>query len=220
MAGVFGNITNNLMGMQQLAAGQQAMQQNQDTIDNNRIAAESLRKYNISAQNGAPDDAALQEAFLRSPDLSQRMLQGAGIVDKRKGQEAADYAMKAYQFIDNPDDFLKVTQNRIDYLQSQGRDATQTIGARDAYLAGKKDEVKKGTALLGASLANQGYLDKDIYGQVFGVGDQAKNGVASSQILDDGTTVQVLRSGQTKVTYPQGNEVTGEARAQAVRNAQ
>lgn len=45
-------------------------------------------------------------------------------------------------------------------------------------------------------------------------------GVQSSQILDDGTVVQVLKNGSTRVVDPAGNELKGDARAAAVRSAQ
>jgi hypothetical protein len=44
--------------------------------------------------------------------------------------------------------------------------------------------------------------------------------VQSSQVLDDGTTVQVLTDGSTRVTDPNGRVVEGDQRAQAIRNAQ
>jgi hypothetical protein len=123
MAGIMGDVTNNLLGLQQLAAGRQQMEQNNAIAENNKLASESLRKYYQSAQLGTPDNSALNEAFLRSPDLAKKMLEGVGISDKRRGQDAASYALSAYQNIDNPAAFVDLTKSRIDYLKSQGRDA-------------------------------------------------------------------------------------------------
>ena len=240
MAGLIGDINNNLMGLQQLAMGRQQIQQNQELAANNKLATENLRKYYSSEQSGNPDFAALQEAFLLSPDMSQRMLQGAGITDKRKGQDAASYAIEAYGAIDDPERFVDLTQKRIQYLQAQGRDASQSIGALEAYMGGKKEQVKNGTKLLLASLTNQGYLDKDVYGQLAGAEERARKaeleeramkvdernlsssstGIQSSNILDDGTVIQVLKSGETKVVDPSGTVLTGQARAEAIKNAQ
>jgi len=44
--------------------------------------------------------------------------------------------------------------------------------------------------------------------------------VQSAKVLPDGTTVQVMRSGATRVTNPGGQPVTGPARAQAIKTAQ
>lgn len=183
MAGVMGDINNNLMGLQQLAAGRQQIQQNQELAANNKLATENLRKYYSSEQAGNPDFAALQEAFLLSPDMSQRMLQGAGITDKRKGQDAASYAIEAYGAIDDPERFVDLTQKRIQYLQAQGRDASQSIGALEAYMGGKKEQVKNGTKLLLASLTNQGYLDKDVYGQLAGAEERARKAALEERAM-------------------------------------
>ena len=49
--------------------------------------------------------------------------------------------------------------------------------------------------------------------------EQQANRVQSSQILDDGTTIQLLADGQSRVTDPAGNEITGEARRKAIQDA-
>jgi len=49
--------------------------------------------------------------------------------------------------------------------------------------------------------------------------DSGQNRVQSSQILEDGTTIQLLANGVTRVTDPSGNEVTGEARRKAIQSA-
>ena len=45
-------------------------------------------------------------------------------------------------------------------------------------------------------------------------------GVQSSSILDDGTVIQVLKSGGTRVVDPAGNVLSGAARSQAIKDAQ
>lgn len=45
-------------------------------------------------------------------------------------------------------------------------------------------------------------------------------GVQSSNILDDGTVIQVLKSGGTRVVDPAGNALSGQARADAIKAAQ
>jgi ribosomal protein S16 len=168
MAGVFGEINQNLMGLQALAAGRQEIEQNRKQIEDQRIASESLREYQRTAQEGNPNFEALSEAALRSPQLASNFLQSVGIADARRGQDAANYALSAYQNIDNPDEFVRLTQNRINYLQQQGRDPSESVKVLEAYLSGDKENVRKGTKVLAASLANQGYLDKDIYASTFG----------------------------------------------------
>jgi len=45
------------------------------------------------------------------------------------------------------------------------------------------------------------------------------NRVQSSQILENGTTIQLLANGSTRVTDPSGKELTGEARRKAIQEA-
>lgn len=49
--------------------------------------------------------------------------------------------------------------------------------------------------------------------------DQMQQRVQSSQILDDGTTIQILSSGERIVTDPAGNRITGQAAVDAIRQA-
>lgn len=49
--------------------------------------------------------------------------------------------------------------------------------------------------------------------------NMTRNRVQSSQILEDGTTIQLLAGGSTRVTDPSGREVTGEERRRAIQGA-
>jgi hypothetical protein len=49
--------------------------------------------------------------------------------------------------------------------------------------------------------------------------DMSQNRVQSSQILENGTTIQLLANGSTRVTDPSGTEMTGEARRKAIQEA-
>lgn len=217
MAGIVGGINQNLMGLQALAAGRQELDQNKKNLEDQRIAAESLREYQRTAQEGNPNYDALSEAALRSPQLASNFLQSVGIADARRGQDAANYAIGAYQNIDKPEEFVRLTQNRINYLQQQGRDPSESVKVLEKYMAGDVETVRKGTKILAASLANQGYLDKDIYASTFGAGGGRSLG--STKILDDGTTIQATSAGPV-VFSPSGEQLTGQAAADAIRSAQ
>lgn len=165
---IVGDITNNLMGIQSLAAGRQALDVQQKQIDDNRIASENLRKYQLSQQEGKPDYEALNEAIIRSPDLAQNVLAGIGIQEKRQGMDAADFAVKAAQVFDNRPQLMSLVKSRIDYLTSQGRDPKDTIEFAEAYLQGDVEGARNSLNSVSAALANQGYLDKALYAATFG----------------------------------------------------
>lgn len=170
MAGILPEVTNNLLGLQALAQGRQQLEERQMQMQNQKEASESLRRYYASESTGRPDYDALNDAFLKSPDLAGKMLQGAGIVDARRGRAAADYAVQAYGSIDNPEQFVRLTQDRIKYLRENGRDPSNSEQVLQEYLTGDREKVRQGTKMLAASLTNQGYLQKDVYDSVFGMG--------------------------------------------------
>jgi len=176
MAGIMGDVTNNLLGLQALARGRQEMEQGSRKIEDQRIASENLRKYQQSQQSGAPDYESLNEAIIRSPELSQNVLAGLGIQEKRQGLDAADFSIKAAKVFDNKPQLMQLVKARIDYLQSQGRDPKDTIEFAETYLQGDVEGARNSLKAVSAALANQGYLDKDIYASTFGTGGQGKIG--------------------------------------------
>lgn len=216
MAGIVGDINQNLMGLQSLARGRQEIEQQEQQLQGNRIAQENLRKFQLSSQEGNPDYEALNEAIINSPELAQNVLAGLGIREKRQGLEAADFAVKAAANFDNKPQLMQLVKNRVEYLQSQGRDPKDTIEFAETYLQGDVQGAKNGLKASAAALANQGYLDKDIYASTFGVGGGRNLG--STKILDDGTTIQATSSGPI-VFSASGEQLTGEAAANAIRQA-
>ncbi len=214
---VVGDITNNLMGLQALARGRQEMDIQNQQMEDRRIASEKLRQYQSSLQAGAPDYDALNDAIIRSPELAQNVLAGIGIQEKRQGMDAADFAVRAASVIDDKPRFMQLIKNRIDYLNSQGRDPKDTMDLGVAYLDGDVEGAKNSLKAVSAALANQGYLDKDIYASTFGV--NAGKGLGSTQILDDGTTIQASPTGPI-VYSPAGERLTGQDAANAIKSAQ
>lgn len=176
MAGIVGDINQNLMGLQALARGRQEIEQQEQQLQGNRIAQENLRKFQLSSQEGNPDYEALNEAIINSPELAQNVLAGLGIRERRQGIEAADFAVKAAANFDNRPQLMQLVKNRVEYLQSQGRDPKDTIEFAEAYLQGDVAGAKNGLKASAAALANQGYLDKDIYASTFGAGGAVKIG--------------------------------------------
>ena len=84
---VVGEVTNNLLGLQQLAAGRQSMEAQARQAEDNRIASESLRKYQSSLQSGAPDYEALNEAlsWYKGKNLEKEVR--SKVLKELKGQE-------------------------------------------------------------------------------------------------------------------------------------
>lgn len=218
MAGIISGVTNNLLGLQQLAAGRQDLEQRQRGIEDQKLAADYLRKFQSSAQSGAPDYNSLNEAIIRSPELSQHVLSGIGIQEKRQGQDAASFIAQAAQSVNNPEQFLTLANNRANYLQQNGRDPKDTLALIQKYQSGDVEGARNDLQGVAAALTNQGYLDKDLYAQSFGVNIGGHN-AGRSEILDDGTVIQSTPTGPV-VYSASGQKLTGDAAAKAVKDAQ
>jgi len=106
---------------------------------------------------------------------------------------------------------------RIQKLQSEGRDATETMKLLDM------DEQQQNQAALGIQLADLSTKERFAYRQKrAAIAGKLKTGVEvkSSKILDDGTTVQVMKDGTTQVTSPGGAVLSGDERVSAIQEAQ
>lgn len=194
MAGIIGDVNNNLLGLQQLAQGRQQIAQQQKQASDTQEAGTYLRKFHESAQAGQPDYNSLNEAIIRSPDLAKNVLAGIGIQDKRQGTDAANFAVQAFSTLNNPEEFMTLAQNRVNYLQNSGRDPSDTIKLIDHYKSGDINEVKGALQSVGAATANQGYLDKDIYSQAFGV-EAPITPIQRTQLAQDDKRIGLQREG-------------------------
>jgi len=106
---------------------------------------------------------------------------------------------------------------RVQKLQSEGRDAKDTIELLSM------DEKTQNQAALGIQLADLSTKErlglKAKQSALAAKRVEAKD-VKSSKILDNGTVITVLKNNETTVTGPDGTELEGDARVQAIRDAQ
>lgn len=122
---------------------------------------------------------------------------------------------------------LDFAKQRRGILSMQNRDTTQTDQVIQNLESGNVDQVRQELmALHGAvdqakGVVVGGRIVDPRTGQVIYEGEDRSEAaqVQSSKILSDGTTVQVMKDGSTRVTDPQGNLLSGESRADAVRAA-
>jgi hypothetical protein len=97
-------------------------------------------------------------------------------------------------------------EQRGGFVQSLNADMLKSVGIDPAQIS----SVQLDDQSLDALIAQTGAAMPQ---------DSGQNRVQSSQILEDGTTIQLLANGVTRVTDPSGNEVTGEARRKAIQSA-
>jgi len=98
------------------------------------------------------------------------------------------------------------TDQRGGFVQSLNQDMLKSVGVDPAQISSVQLDDQSLDALIaqtGAALPQ----------------DASQNRVQSSQILENGTTIQLLANGSTRVTDPSGKELTGEARRNAIQEA-
>jgi hypothetical protein len=197
-------------------AGQQAPQ----TEQQQQLAAQTAGLGGEQALAEQPrallsEDDLKAQARRIDPVLANKALKEMGFDDETKRAEASRFAAQLQTMpFDRRADMINA---RAQSLQSQGRDPKDTIQLLDM------DEAQQNEAITGIQLLDlstkERFAVRERQAAVSRKRIESKD-VKSSKILDDGTTIQVLKSGETAVTDPQGNILEGEERSQAIRDAQ
>lgn len=173
-------------------------------------------------KRGRAGEAALQEAYkTRDPEaINQVLIDHPELIPKVKKMDELGRMMKK-------DNILSIALGADQALN------IQDPFERQAFLVNRKNEIdadggrnsSETDFLIGLPMeeqtqALQGLVEhgRNFAGYGGGSLDRARS-VKSSQILSDGTTVQVLNSGATQVTDPEGNQLTGKARSEAITAA-
>jgi len=149
------------------------------------------------------------------PVLANQQIKELGLDDPTRRAEASRFAAQL-QFVpfDKRADMINA---RAQSLQSQGRDPKDTLQLLDMTEA-EQNEAITGVQLLDLSTKERlGFQAKRAAAKAKAISFED---VKSSKILDDGTTIQVMKSGATRVTSPEGVELEGAERAQAIRDSQ
>jgi hypothetical protein len=177
-------VTQGVVGLQNIQANQQEMQMRQDEMQRQQKkladeakAAEYLAQYQASEQAGTPDFTTLNKAILLSPTASQNVLAGIGIQDKRQKSQAASDVVSLYAATGSPDKFNKLIADRIQAVRDRGGDPKDSIELANIYETQGAEAARKSLQMVGAALANEGFVKADMIGLST---DQAQ-GVPTSQ---------------------------------------
>ncbi len=153
-----------LGGFQSLAANAQQMQRQDEQRSNTRKASDFLRKYQQSVQSGAPDNNSLNEAILLSPELSQNVLNGIGLQDKRAQQQAATDVVTLYQSVGDPQAFGRAMATRINGILERGGDPKDSIALTKIYNEQGPEAARQAIQQVGAAMAAQGIIKPEFVG--------------------------------------------------------
>ena len=133
-----------------------------------REASDYLRKYKASVDAGTPDTDSLNEAILRSPELSQSVLSGIGLVDKQRQQKGASDIVELYAATDNPEMFNRVAARRVNDIMASGGDPKDTLSLVKTFNEQGAEAARAAIRPIGAAMVNQGLVKGELLG--FGSG--------------------------------------------------
>jgi hypothetical protein len=209
-------------GMLGLQQGQQLGKQDRAAEIRGLLAQQGQQQQPVPGQDTtAQPQIPTQEDLIRQarqidPEQAETILTQMGLDDATKRAEMSRFAaqLQTVPFAERG----KAINARAQKLQSQGRDATETLKLLDIT-----SEADQNNALTGIQLMDLSTKER--------LGLKAKQAVAaskrieakdvkSSKILDDSTVISVLKNNDVVVTGPTGEILEGEARLQAIRDAQ
>lgn len=157
-----------MQGMANIAALRQQISERRQEAQNRKIASESLRGFYQSQKEGNPNYELLQNAIINSPEMSNNMLAALKIQNAEQARDAADYAVKAPSVLGNRDAFLRLSADRINRISARGGDPSDTQALVSAYESGDIEGTRNMLKSASAALVNQGYIDKNVYGSLYG----------------------------------------------------
>lgn len=179
-----------LGGFQNLASNAQRMQQVEQQQTATKEASELLRTFYKSQQDGKPDYNSLNEAILRSPELSQNVLNGIGLQDKRAQQQAATDVVTLYQSVGDPQAFGRAMATRINGILERGGDPKDSIALTKIYNEQGPEAARQAIQQVGAAMAAQGIIKPEFVGfgeQVRQAPKQQGQGEMAGYVFDPNT---------------------------------
>ena len=199
-----------------------AIQQQQAKREQAARGQQALLEYLESLEAGTATGADLRRAMVENPLIAERF---QNIASSRSQEQLANderyFKQVAFSVGRNNIDVARnLIQERVDAAIASGDEAGAAAYKSHLMQLDNSPETLLGTVLspLAATMKPDDF-DK-FHDSIFGDGEaDGPLQVRSSQILDDGTVVTVTDAGP-QVFGPDGERVTGQAAADAVRQAQ
>lgn len=206
-----------LGGLMQRRKEMDARAAHREEEDARRVAQEQqtaqAKKAVLQAyRSGDPNQIA--EAMATYPEMQKELTAAIGFKNEATKNNMLVSARKILQNPDKAEDFIR---SRIAFVDSNDGDSSH-MKAELKNLKEDREGFLKGTREIYAGLAPK--QEWEAYAQRAGIGPKAQ-GLASAktEILDDGTAIQALPSGEVVVRNPAGEVVAGQERINALRQA-
>jgi hypothetical protein len=154
-------VTQGVAGLQGIEANAQAMQQQQKMQQRETEAEELLMKFQ---QGGGKDFNLLNQAVLKSPTASKNVLATIGLREESQKKSAAADIASIIPAIGDPAAFNRAMATRIQAIKDRGGDPSDTIRLAKIYQEEGPEAAKLELQMVGAALANEGFLKPEIIG--------------------------------------------------------
>jgi hypothetical protein len=174
--GIMPQVIQNRQGLQGLEINQLAMQQQQQQMQQQQQQqqreAEAEQLLSKFQQGGGTDFSLINQAVLKSPTAAKNVLATIGIADKAQKQQAANDIAGLLPVINDPTTFNRVIAQRIATIKERGGNATDSINLAKVYKEQGPEAAKRELQIVGAALANEGFLKPEMIGLGGSAGQQ------------------------------------------------
>jgi len=189
-----------LQGLGQIGA---AYFQNQEQEE--AKAAQAAKQQEAAGILERGDMQEISNFMINNPEMAQGVKQSFGFMNEQTEKNAVDTAMGMLSGGDSD----SALRDRAAMISQQGGDPSDTLALLDV----PEDERQKVAQFTLASFGSPAQIKavSDLTG-----GGTSETKVGAQEILEDGTVIQSTPTG-TKVYTPQGDLVTGQAAADAIR---
>jgi hypothetical protein len=154
-------VTQGVAGLQGIEANAQAMKQQQQMQQREMEAEQLLTKFQ---QSGGKDFNLLNQAVLKSPTASKNVLATIGLRDEAQKKSAANDIASIIPALSDPATFNRTMATRIQAIKDRGGDPADSIRLAQIYQEEGPEAAKRELQMVGAALANEGYLKPEIIG--------------------------------------------------------
>jgi hypothetical protein len=166
--GIMPQVIQNRQGLQGLEMNQLAMQQQQQQMQQQQAQqareAEAEQLLSKFQQGGGTDFSLINQAVLKSPTAAKNVLATIGIADKAQKQSAANDIASLLPAIDDPAMFNRAIAQRIASIKERGGNPADSIRLAQVYQEQGPEAAKRELQIVGAALANEGFLKPEMIG--------------------------------------------------------
>ena len=159
--GIMPQVIQNRQGLQGLEMNQLAMQQQQAQQQREAEAEQLLSKFQ---QSGGTDYNLLNQAVLKSPTAAKNVLATIGIADKAQKQSAANDIAALLPALGDAATFNRTIAQRIATIKERGGNPADSIRLAQVYQEQGPEAAKRELQIVGAALANEGFLRPEMVG--------------------------------------------------------